>query len=405
VHLCSNSQGPNAPPHQAQTPAAGAPPKPTPPDLQLVARPALSIAQPCKQAAPADWDAALDSLTQWLDIEVKRTPMPRMSRLRQASGWSAPFATKAQPPVFAPWQCWSSVMLQQPDAADPALPRANWVGSYLLDSGAAKPLQRNRPDVLLMSPLPGACVIADHQDVKIPRSGVLRDMLAAAQGEARQKLVIMVDAQQRNAMVGALLLLGRSVASKEHTLDVVSVESGLCELVRNPARWDAIIVMPNLRGLVFALLAEITGIKGPWPMLWHHRTISMITAEGLEENAGPAPLDAALLIQTLALAAAHAGNVAPAQRLMAGAARMWDCGIITPSRGSVAPYVTEIDDQEFIAQLCCGIPGRRNATWHWRAIAPMRTPASGPATGPAPNPASAPGPAPCPAKLRLVSPS
>jgi hypothetical protein len=48
-----------------------------------------------------------------------------------------------------------------------------------------------------------------------------------------------------------------------------------------------------------AMLAELTGIWTPWPMLWHRRGVSMITGEVLDEADGTLPLNAPLLVQAL----------------------------------------------------------------------------------------------------------
>ena len=39
------------------------------------------------------------------------------------------------------------------------------------------------------------------------------------------------------------------------------------------------------------MLAELTGIWTPWPMLWHRRGVSMITGEVLDEADGTLPLN------------------------------------------------------------------------------------------------------------------
>lgn len=355
----------------AWTDPVGGAPKTRPPELTVVTRAALSLGVPAADGVPAAWAAAIDRLARWLDLTIEQVAQRPKSGLRHVTAWAAAArsATHAPAaPTFAPWLSWSPVALQHPSAA--ALPRASWIGSYLHDHGTGKPNSRTAVDIQLLSPLPAACLPDDAEDAPLPRPDVLQAMIEAAQREGRDKVAIVTDARRRNAMIRRMLLLDRSVTRDLAEIDVMTVEDHLCELVRHPARWDAIIVLPDLRSLVFALLAEITGIRTPWPMVWHHRTVSMVSSESLDDRAADLPLNAPLLIESLALAASHAGFSLAAQRLAQGAARLWDCGIVTPGRGSVAPYVTEVSHEDFIDQLCRGVAKGQRTVPRWRALTP-----------------------------------
>lgn len=343
--------------------------------LSLVASSALTLAQ-ANEDAPEDWQLALDQLARWLELDVHMVPVRPVSGIRQVVAWANPMASANVVPVFAPWRNVSPVAFQA--GGDAGLPRAHWVASYLHDHGTGRPLKTGGIDIALMSPLPMACVADEPGNAPLPRADVMQEMLRAALSEGRKRVGIVVDARRRNAMVRQMLYVGRTASRDEQEIELLSIEDALCHLVRHVGRWDAIIVLPDLRSLIFAMLAEITGIWSPWPMLWHQRGVSMISGEVLDDAEFKTPLNAPMLVQSLALAAHNAGFGHAAQRLMQGAAHIWDCGIVTPGRGSVAPYVTELSDQEFIDALCKGGASGARKARDWRAIpAPQR---SGPQT-------------------------
>lgn len=360
-----------------------------PSGLRLVESPGLTLIRPSGCATPEGWNAAIASLGRWLDLELAPIPPRPASGLQRMTGWAAAAASGREggaqtPPVFAPWQCWSPVSLQQPGKA--ALPQAGWVSSYLFDGGTGKPRNRGPVDIQLISPLPSACVPGDGEDAPVPGLEVLRAMIRAATGEGRENIVLVTDARRHNALVRQLLLLDRSMTRDRPPIELVSVEAALCRLVNDRSCWDAIIVLPDLRSLIFAMLAQLHAINSPWPLLWHRRGVTMISAEQLEPAAGDLPLDGPLLVQALALAARQAGLGVIARRLVHGMARLWDCGLVTPGRGSVAPYVTGVSDDDFIEQLCRGGAGGQRSLPEWRAIAAGPAPVAGPG----------------PARLRLV---
>lgn len=370
----------NATPGDAM--AADASPARPRPGLTVIAGATLTLGYPAANGAPDAWTNAIAKLSRWLDLTIDQVPQRPVSGLRHVATWAAAARSAASAPaapMFAPWLGWSPVGLQQPGTA--TLPRANWIGSYLHDHGTGKPSRSSTLDIQLLSPLPAACVTEDDDGAPLARPDVLQAMIEAVRREGREKIVIVTDARRRNAMIRQMLLVDRSVVRDAPGIEVQTIEDTLCELVRHPARWDAIIVLPDLRSLVFALLAEVTGNRNPWPMVWHHRTVTMIASETLQDDGRSLPLNAPLLIETLALAADHAGFSLAAQRLAQGAARLWDNGTLTSGRGSVAPYVTEVSDEEFIDQLCQGVARGHRTVPRWRALTsePLSRPQRGPA--------------------------
>lgn len=335
------------------------------PSLSLISSAQLLLAGD-GEAMPQDWSRALARLTAWLELDLRHVPERPAGALRQVAAWAASGRAAPAVPAFLPWQNVSPVALQA--GGDAGLPRADWVVSYLHDQGTGKPLKASTLDLVLMSPHPAACPMDADCDAPLPRAETMQAMLHAAHAERRKRIAIIVDARRRNALVRQMLVAGRIAARDEQEIEILPIEDALCHLVRHAGRWDAIIVLPELRSLVFAMLAEVSGIWTPWPMLWHRRGLSMITGEVLDEADGSLPLNAPLLVQALALAAHHAGLGHAARRLMQGASQLWDCGIFTPGRGSVAPYATEVTDIEFIHHLCRGGERRSRASMSWRAI-------------------------------------
>jgi hypothetical protein len=389
-------QHPDAPAHSLQIVAAPVPNLALErsrerglPNLRLAESRVLTLAQPSPDDAPEGWQAGISRLACWLDLDLAQIPQPPASGLRRVTVWamsavSSLDAAAPAPPIFAPWQCWSPIAFQQ--HGNITLPRASWVSSYLFDYGTGKSLSRGVVDIQLMSPLPAACMRDDDVDAPMPAPGIMQAMIEAARTESRQKIVIVTDVRRRNAMIRQLLVLDRSVTRDGPQIEVQSIESTLCELVQGRSRWDAIIVLPELRSLVLAMLGQVYGIKNPLPMLWHHRGVTLICAETLDDTARDLPFDAPLLVQALALALREAELNTVARRLMQGVGRLWDCGIVTSGRGSVAPYVTEISDREFIEELCRGVAVGQRAVAHWRALPACPEPTH----------------APTPAQLRLV---
>ena len=112
-----------------------------------------------------------------------------------------------------------------------------------------------------------------------------------------------VGAGQRNALARQLLASGKGLTRDGLTLDILTIEDALPTLMSGAANWDAIIAMPDLRSIVFTLLAHASGVSRAWPMLWiaddNARSLRVVTSEAPGEGASRLPLDAAALVQAL----------------------------------------------------------------------------------------------------------
>lgn len=326
----------------------------------------LRLAEPV--AAPhSEWDTAFGKLRDWLGIALTPVAAPLAPALRKVTDWARGLAAEPAP-HFAPWHPVSPVALQP--GHGPELPRADWVVSYLFEHGPGSPVRGDPLDLALFSPHPGACVAEAEGDAPLPRLAVLEAMLGAAREQGRTRLAIIVPARQRNAIARQLLLADRALTREGIELEVVAVEAVVGALHCTRPRWDGLIVMPELRSIIFALLGEGTGCKGPWPMLWHDASGALVLAasEVLAEPGARLPLDAPVLMQTLALTLDHAGMRSAARRLHEAAARLRASGVVTSARGSAAPYAKTVSDAELVELVCTGLlPGHRPAP-HWRAL-------------------------------------
>lgn len=325
----------------------------------------LRLSQPA-EPAPDDWREGFEQLVGWLGIDTQWVADARLRGLKQVACWAIPGATLPDAPVFAPWLCWSPTAFQHGGIA--SLPRAHWVASYLLDHGIGLASRQRGIDCMLMSPHPAMCEQGEAGGIPLPRAAVLQAMIRAAKAEGREKLAIIVHARQRNAIAQQLLLADRALTREGIALDIIPIETAIAPLMRGAAPWDAIIVMPDLRGLVFAMLAETSGVDGAWPMLWHGPQLSLITSEAQGEGLARRPLDAAVLIHALALCLNHAGNGHAALRLHEAWARLRDGGVTTPARGSPAPYVTQLAEAAFVERLCNQRAASQRPVPAWRAL-------------------------------------
>ena len=325
----------------------------------------LRLGQP-PEPAPDDWRAGFGQLVGWLGIDAQLVADARPRSLKQVAGWAIPGAALADAPVFAPWLCWSPTAFQHRGLS--GLPRAHWVASYLLDHSIGLASRQRGVDCVLMSPHPAMCEQGEATGIPQPRAAVLQTMIHAAKAEGREKLAIIVLARQRNAIAQQLLLADRFLTRGEIALDIIPIEAAIGPLMRGAAPWDAVIVMPELRGFVFAMLAEASGVDGAWPMLWHGAQLTLITSEAQGEGLARRPLDAAVLIHALALCLNHAGNGHAAIRLHEAWARLRDSGVTTPARGSPAPYVTQLAETAFVERLCNQGTASRRPMPVWRAL-------------------------------------
>ena len=344
------------------------------PMLRLVGG-ALRLAAPATPV-PDDWLAAMTALLEWLDLGIEHEAQRPAQGLREMVDRARGEPPAAAAPQFAPWQAWSPVAFQHSPLHTP--PGSAWVRSYLFDHGVGRSRPGARFDALLMSPHPAACLRAEAGEPLLPRPALLERMIGAARVEGRRQVAMVVQAGNRNAVVRQLLRTDRSLTRDGIDIEIVTIEDALVQLLRNPGRWDAIIAMPELRSMILALLAEAGEMPGPCPMLWHGsgqgNGLNTITAELLASHPAPLPLNAPLLIQSLLLAMLDAGLVQVAQRLYQAAAQLSQRGVVTPGRHTIAPYVTEVADAEFIALVCKGAAASGRSVADWRALAPFAAP-------------------------------
>lgn len=346
------------------------------PGLALVTA-RFQLAQP-DQPAPDTWREGLDGLLGWLGIVAEFVPVAPSRRLPRMTDWALPAASGAtrRAPVFAPWLGWSPSAFQHGGLA--GMPSAQFAASYLTDQGIGRgAAQAAGIDLVLMSPHPALCATEDAGGVPMPRADVLKAMIRAARNEGREKLAIILHARQRNGIARQLLAADRALTRDGLAIEILTIEEALRPLMAGASAWDAIIAMPDLRSIVFTLLAEVTGVRGPWPMLWQGGDALLVCSEAAGEGTIRPSLDAPALVQALALVLHHSGANRAAWRLHEAWARMRDTGLTTPGRGSDAPYVNAIKDTDFIAMLCHGQAGSKRPVKPWRALGQAEVPNSG----------------------------
>ncbi len=341
------------------------------PQLALV-QTALRLAEPIG-SAPQEWRAALGSLLGWLAVEVEFVSQPRPDRLPRLPGWGQrPPRVAKGVPVFAPWSAWCPTAFQNGGSA--GLPDAEFVASYALEHHRTfAERRRGDADIMLLSPHPAACIATPDHSAMLPRAGTMRAMIRAAVAEGRERIAILVHARDRAAIHALRLAEDARLCPPGVRLEIAAIEEALPLLVADAGRWEAVIAMPDLRGMVFAMVAQTARMRGPWPMLWFERDrLVRITAEalGLHEGgcAGYLPLDAALLSHALTLGLREAGFEGAAVRLHTGWAQLRASGVTTAGRGDDAPYVTEVPDAEFIALVCRETVAGRRPPITWLAL-------------------------------------
>jgi len=307
------------------------------PGLALVGG-ALRLAE-CANRAPGAWRAALGALLDWLAIEPRFVPAPHRRRL---TGWpGAGHGKESGAPVFAPWTAWCPTAFQ--NGGLPGLPKADFVASYALaPTGPGPDSPCAVTDILLLSPHPMRLTAEQGHGDCLPQAGIMRAMIRTACTEGRTRIAILVHARHRAAIGRLRLGEDLRLCPAGTTLEIRTLEEALPMLMAGAARWDAIIAMPDLRGMVFAVLAETAGVQGGWPMLWWTRKgVVRITAEALDDSAGSAPLDARLAVQALALALREAGLDDAARRLHGAWAQAPGCGTASTDAGSIARLTGE----------------------------------------------------------------
>jgi hypothetical protein len=306
---------------------------------------------------PQAWQDAATALLAWLGVETEFVASPGHT-------------------LFAPWEAWSPAAFQNGGCA--ALPKAQFVASYGLGDPRAA-------DIMLLSPHPRVCTAGQGAGDALPRAGVMRAMIRAAAREGRRRIAILVHARHRDALARQRLAEDPRLCPAGTSLDILAIEEAIPTLMRPRAAWDAIIAMPDLRGIVLAMLAQATGVRGAWPMLWHGgeqgNDLVRVTSELVGSPCESLPLDATALALGLALTLRGAGCEAAARKLHRGWARLRDSGVATPGRGSDAPYATEVSEAEFIALLACDAAAGTRGQTGWlalenqhKAIFPAQTP-------------------------------
>jgi hypothetical protein len=118
-------------------------------------------------------------------------------------------------------------------------------------------------------------------------------------------------------------------------------------------------------------------------MVWHGKGLALVCGETLTPAAPNGPLDAALLVQALSLVTRNGGKAPAARRLTEAWARLRDRGMVTPTRGSPAPYSVQVEDAAMVEELCrhSDLTGRPVPTW--KAMSLMLTEDSAAAMRPA----------------------
>ncbi|MEL6487694.1 MAG: hypothetical protein AAFQ13_11210, partial [Pseudomonadota bacterium] len=232
---------------------------------------------------------------------------------------------------------------------------------------------RGAVDLVLMSPCPEVCVSDDAKIGALPRLSVLAQMMRAAASEGRTNLAVVVREPARATIATHLLGFDLSLNDMSIEVEFVSIEEAVMDIQSGSFDWDAVIAMPDLRGIVFAMLAQNTGVSGPWPMLWFDQGLRLVTREALASMGvsanRPCQLDATALIQALSLCARHTGHQYAARRFYESWAAMRDSGIVTAMRGSSAPYVNEIDEAAFIDQATRDLPSQTRPLPCWKGLA------------------------------------
>ena len=326
----------------------------------------LRLAEPCA-AVPEQWQAGLNQLLDWLAVEVDYVPAAK-SRLPRVPGWARAVGASSQPAtVFAPWIGWSPAAFQH--GGHPGLPAAQFVASYLIEHARGCAPGRGGIDIMLMSPHPATCIAQEAGSAPLPHAAAMQAMLRAARAEGRERVAIILHAHQRNALARQLLAGGKKQTCAGIEMDIITIEDALVPLMAGRARWDAIIAMPDVRSIVFTVLAETSGVRGPWPMLWFAQgRLQLVTSETPGDGMRRLSLDAPALIHALALTLHAAGKAGAALNLHESWARVRGRGVTTAARGSDAPYASEVTDAEFIALHQREIAAGGQPAGSWRAL-------------------------------------
>jgi hypothetical protein len=382
-----NTGSRHSPDAKADLSAASPHPLAAPSRLGLVETPAVTLVTSAHPAPPL-WDRPLRQLLGWLEVPIRHAPPKSTGPLSGLVEWSKPLTGASTCPQLAIWSTTSPALLQH---GGDRMPRCDWLASYLFDYAVPRKGIKAPLDIMLMSPHPSVCDAAPAVGDGLPRPAIIKSMLTAAKAENRAKIAIVVDAAARNAMAARLLLADRALTREGVELAILSIEEAVSALTRRIDCWDAIIVMPQWRGVLFALLSEASGIAGAWPLLWYGRSLQMITSETIQPRSQLPELDAPLLVLGLAALLQQLGLHYSAQRLHDALLDMWDRSVTTPGRPHQNPFGCRLGDADFISTM---IAQTGHASSRIRNIRGWRF-------MPKPNTISASRPAP---QLRVVNP-
>lgn len=326
----------------------------------------LAFAPPA-EPIPCEWDDAISQITRGLGLNAGWTASASPWSLFERARRAVSAGGETQAPILAPWRAVAPTAFQLDQPCE-AAPDAKWVASYLFDFGPTCSTKPGPIDLTLMSPCPEVCVCEDAKIGSLPRTSVLASMVRAAATEGRKNLAIVVQEPARATLATRLLAFDASLNETALDVEFVSIEEAVVSVQRGSFAWDAVIAMPNLRGVLFAMLAQHAGVLGPWPMLWFDRGLRAVTCEALPGAGRSIHLDATLLVQSLALLARHAGHHYAARRLYEGWAGVRDGGVVTAARTSLAPYVNEIDEAAFIDQVIHERPSQTRPLPLWKGL-------------------------------------
>lgn len=341
----------------------------------------LVLATPA-EPAPDAWREAIAGIAAWLEVGFLSLD-DQAPGLRQRLKWPRGSGNMTAAPVFAPWLSHACTGFQDPRGTRD-LPPARWVASYLWDPCChSRLLKGAAADVMLVSPHPSACRTDEESAAPLPGMALLQEMIGAAHAEGRCRIAIIGHERSRSVTARQLLAARAALPAGSLDLEVLAIEDALPRMTADPTGWDAIIVAPELRSLVFAMLAQLTGVGGAWPMVWHGKGLVLVCGETATPVAASASIDAALLVQAFALVARNGGKVLAARRLADVWARLRDRGLVTQTRGSPSPYCVQTDDRGVIEELCrtTALTGRPVTAWKAMAAdlddsraAPLHTP-------------------------------
>lgn len=345
---------------------------PRPPDIELpcleiVARSTLSLCQPVPDSVPAAWQTATMLLAQQFGFDVRQVPKRPALRMKKLIQWGSAASAQPPAPMFAPWRCGFPEALQQPRQL--ALPNASWVSTYVFGKQTRGRCWRNVTDIMLMSPLPGGCA----PDDLIPQPKLLQVMIEAARRENRRKVTIVTDARRRNGIIMHLLLLKLTDGRDRIAIEVSSIENVLSELADDPGSADAMVVLPDMRGLVLGILSETSDNSGPWPMVWHERDACLISCEALGDFCHTIPLNVSLLAQALALAANRTGLISTSEQLARAAATLGEWGDVRFGDRCAEDDRVRLSDEDLIKTLGRNIASGEGAHPIWQAVKPRST--------------------------------